>query len=134
ADFWHVLPLWYERPPSGLPRFRPVGAVFRPRVLPDDVDAHGPRVRVDRLDGGVERLAVEIGQLRLRDLLDLLPGHGADLVLVRLRRSLAEVVGALQEDGRGRRLRDEGIGPIRVDGDDDGDDEPFVLARLRVEV
>src|SRR5207247_7033111 len=33
-----------------------------------------------------------------------------------------------------RRLRDEGVRPIRVDGDDNRDDEPFVLRRLRVEV
>ena len=40
---------------------------------------------------------------------------------------------ALEQDGRGRRLGDEGQGAIRVDRDDDRDDETGLRLRLRVE-
>src|SRR4029450_7336661 len=56
------------------------------------------------------------------------------LRLVRLRRSLRQIGGPLQQHRRRRRLGDGGVGPVRVDGDDDGDDEPFVLGRLGIEV
>src|SRR5687767_2312511 len=102
--------------------------------LTDDVDAHRARGAGDGLVRLVERLGVEVGHLELGDVLDLLLGHGADLVLVRLVRSLREVRGALEQDRRRRRLRDEGVGAVRVDSDDGGDDQPFVLRGPRVEV
>src|SRR5690606_6285058 len=40
----------------------------------------------------------------------------------------------LDEDGDGRRLRDEAERPVRVDGDHDRDDHPGVLARAAVEL
>src|SRR5436190_10999603 len=102
--------------------------------LPDDVETHGTRGPTDGLHGRVERLGVEVRHLQLRDVLDLLRRDGADLVLVRLRGSLRDVGGAFQQDGRRRRLRDEAVRTIRIDGDDDRDDQPFVLRGLRVEV
>src|SRR5262245_20590060 len=68
------------------------------QALSDDVDTHRAGRARHRLHRRFERVAVEIRQLGLGDLLDLLPGHGADLVLVRLRRSLGEVRRPLQQD------------------------------------
>src|SRR5262249_20513825 len=107
---------------------------FPHRLSSDHVQPHRPRSAGHGLDGRFERVAVEIGHLQLGDLLDLLGGHGADLVLVRLRRSLRDVRGALQQHRRGRRFGDEAVGPIRIHGDDDRDDQAFILRRPRVEV
>ena len=86
------------------------------------------------LNAASSESAVQVGHLQLGDVLDLLLGDRADLVLVRLGRALREVRGALQQDRRRRRLGDEAVGPVRVDGHDDRDDQAFVLGGLRVEV
>jgi hypothetical protein len=57
-----------------------------------------------------------------------------NLVLVRFGRALGQVGGTLQQDRRRRRLGDEAVGPVGVDGDDDRNDQALVLAGLRVEV
>ena len=103
-------------------------------ALLDDVEPHRPGRPGDGPNRGLERVRVQIGHLRLRNLLDLLGGHRADLGLVRLGRPLGEVRRALQQHGRGGRLRDEAVGAIGVDRDHDRDDEPFLAGRLRVEV
>src|SRR5688500_4176714 len=59
--------------------------------LPDDVDAHGPRSARDRLEGGLQRFRVQIRHLQLGDVLDLLPGDRAHLVLVGLGGALRQV-------------------------------------------
>src|SRR5436190_2360597 len=56
--------------------------------LPDYVDSHRPGGAGDGLDRGFQRLAIQIGELGLGDLLDLLLRDRADLVLVRLGGSL----------------------------------------------
>src|ERR687896_666667 len=57
----------------------PVDASHRRARLTDDVDAHGARGSTDGLDRRVQAVAVQIRHLRLRDVLDLLGGHRADL-------------------------------------------------------
>ncbi len=57
-----------------------------------------------------------------------------DLGLVRLARSLRDVRGALQQHRGRRRLRDERVRPIRVDGHHRGDDEAVLGRGLGVEV
>ena len=102
--------------------------------LPDHINAHRPRSASDRLVRRFERVGVQVGHLQLRDVLDLFLRDRSDLGLVRLVRALREIRGALQQDRRRRRLRDEAVGAVRVHGDDDRDDQPFILGRLRVEV
>src|SRR5262249_14355754 len=59
--------------------------------------------------------------------------HLPDLLLARLARPLLDARGALQQHGCRRRLRDEGERAVRVDRDDDRDDEAGLRLRLRVE-
>src|SRR6266545_7490157 len=59
----------------------------------DDVDAHAARGAFDRAHGRLDRVGVEIHQLRLGDLPHLSPRHLADLVLVRHRRGLRDARG-----------------------------------------
>ena len=86
------------------------------------------------LIAAVEILAVQVGHLLLGDVLDLLRRHRADLVAVRLGRSLGQVRDLLQQHRRRRRLGDEGVAAVGEDRDDDRDDQAFVLRRPRVEV
>src|SRR3954462_6692765 len=102
--------------------------------LANHINSHRSRSARNRLVRGFERVGVEIGHLQLCDVLDLFLRDRSNLGLVRLVRALREICGPLQEDRRRRRLRDEGVGTIRVHGDDDRDDQPFILGRLRVEV
>src|SRR5579884_415573 len=98
-------------------------------------DAHAPTGALDRIDGGLDIEAVEIGHLDPGDLLHLLQSDAADLVLIRLGRALGEIDGAFHQDGDGRRLGDEGEGSVGEDGDHHGDDQTFLVlaAGLRVE-
>src|SRR5262245_29547257 len=98
-----------------------------------DLEAEAARRALDGLDRRLERRRREIRHLELRDLLDLLAGHLADLRLAGLARSLLDAGRALEEHGGGRRLGDEGEGAVGVDGDDDRDDEAGLGLRLRVE-
>src|SRR5216684_8029761 len=100
-----------------LPRFLIDDSSGPIRPSPDHVKAHGTGRPGYGLDGGLERIAVQIRHFQLRDVLDLLRRHGADLRLVRLGRSLGDVRRALQQHRRRRRLRDEGVGPIGEHGD-----------------
>ena len=79
-------------------------------------------------------VAVQVRHLLLGDVLDLLGRHRAHLVAVGLGRSLGEVGDLLQQHRRRRRLGDEGVAAVRVDRDDDRNDQAVVLRGLRVEV
>src|SRR5512135_1289134 len=65
--------------------------------------------------GRVEVVRVQVGQLRLRDLADLLPGQAADLRLVRRGAALLHAGGLEDELRGGGRLGDEGERPVLVD-------------------
>src|SRR4029450_12289453 len=80
------------------------------------------------------RVAVGIGHLDLRDLPDLRLGHRSHLVAVRLSRPLFDPRFLLQQDGRGRRLGDEGEGFVRVDRDLDREDRSILTLRASVEL
>src|SRR5690348_9248234 len=89
---------------------------------------HGAHRRVQT--GGVE-----IDKLDFRDVLDLLFGYLADLVAIRLRRTLGDSRGAQQQHGSRRSLEDEGEGAVRVHGDQDGENHAVRFLRgLRVEL
>src|SRR5688572_29316691 len=75
--------------------------------LVDHIQSHRARRAADGSHRRVDRLAIQVRELQLRDLLHLLRGDGADLALVRLARSLRDVRRALEQHGRRRRLRDE---------------------------
>src|SRR5262245_53624555 len=102
--------------------------------LSDYINAHRSRSSRDRFERRLERVSVQVWHLELGDVLDLLLRHRADLGLVGFVRAFREVRGTLQQHRRRRRLGDEGVRPIRIDRDDDRDDQPFILRSLRVEV
>src|SRR5438067_4327229 len=106
-------------------------------LLAHDVDAHRARRPRDAVHRGLDGARGHVRHLRLRDLLELLAGELAYLLLARLVRSGALLLLRVQperfldEDGRGWRLDDEGKGAVRVDGDEDRDDEALLRLRLR---
>src|SRR5262249_19204722 len=99
----------------------------------DDVDAHAAGGAFDDPHGGVDGLRVQVHELGLRDLAHLLLRDLADLVLVRHGRRLRDPRRALEEHGGGRRVDRERERPILIDRHDDGQDQPFLVAGLRVE-
>src|SRR5437773_761453 len=103
------------------------------RLALHDIDAHAAGGALDDPHRGVDGVRVEVHQLGLRDLAHLLLRDLADLVLVRHRRRLRDARRALEQHGRRRRLHDEGEGPVLVDGHDDRQDQPLLVAGLRVE-
>src|SRR5215207_4945569 len=99
-----------------------------------DVQTHVARRALDGLDGRFEVRRVQVLELELGDLLDLVAGDGADLLLVRLARALGDAGGLLQKVGRGRRLRLERERAVGEDRDDDRHLEVGIHLRgLRVE-
>src|SRR3954468_21092029 len=98
-----------------------------------DVDAHRAGGAGDDLRGGVDVVGVEVGHLPFGDFADLVRRGGADLVNVRLTRALRNFDRFLDQDGGGRRLRDEGEGAVLVDRDFDRDDRAALALRLGVE-
>ena len=89
----------------------------------------------DDIFRGLDVVRVDVGHLGLRDFLELGLGQYRDLVRMGLRGTLLDIAGLLDEDRRGRGLQDEGEGLVRIDGDDDRDDEPgFHALRLVVEL
>src|SRR5919201_3340250 len=62
-------------------------------TLPDDLQAHRPSRPLDHLHSLVELIGVEVLHLDLRNLSELIAGHPADLVTVRLVRSLLDAGG-----------------------------------------
>src|SRR5262245_35871424 len=69
----------------------------------------------DRADSGLERLGIEVGQLLLRDLLDLLSRDASHLLGVGCSGTALDTCSLLQKVRRGRSLRDEGERAVRVD-------------------
>src|SRR5690606_28596294 len=65
---------------------------------------------------------------------NLLGGHLADLVLVRLARPLVDLRRLLEQDRRGRGLRDEREAAVGVRRDEDRDDQVTHLRGARVEL
>src|SRR3954467_3637070 len=115
--------------------FFPGLGIFR-SSLSDDVDAHRGARSGDAVHRFFPRAGGHVRHLRLRDLLELLAGELTDLLLPRLVRPGALLLlgvkaeRLLDEDGGGRRLHDEGEGAVRVDGDEDRDDEAFLRLGL----
>src|SRR5690348_15119911 len=76
----------------------------------------------------------QVGFLLLGDFLELLAGHLADLVGIRLGRALLHPGRLHQQHGRGRGLGDEREGAVRIRGDDHRDRQALLdLLRGRVE-
>src|SRR5215207_5054213 len=128
-------PLRYERSCCGFSLSSGCGRHARPE--PEnlfDVKTHVARRALDGLDGRFEVRRVQVYKFKLGDLLDLVAGDGADLLLVRLARALRNAGGLLQKVGRGRRLRLERERAVGEDRDDDRHLEVGVHLRgLRVE-
>src|SRR5204862_298211 len=108
---------------------RPVRAM----ALTLDLDAHRTGGSGDGANGGLDGGGVQVGELQLRDLLDLLLRDLADLHAVGLCGALRDARLLLEEHGCRGRLRDEGEGAIRIDGDDDGNDGLAHRRRARIE-
>src|SRR5438445_12812436 len=78
---------------------------FRTHHSSFNVESHVARRALDGLDGRFEVRRVEVLEFELRDLLDLGARDRADLLLVRLARTLRDAGGLLQEVGCRVRLR-----------------------------
>src|SRR5512143_2425358 len=100
--------------------------VFLPCLLTDDLQSHVAGRALDDLLGRLEVVGVEVGELRPGDLLDLLLGDLADLLLVRRPGPLGDPGRLLQEVGGRRGLDDEVERLVLEDRDEDGADRPFV--------
>src|SRR5207237_9015200 len=99
----------YERPA------RCRSPTCRSNCLSDDLDTHTPRGPFDDPDRRRQVRRVQIGELGFRDLLDLLLRDLPDLLLVRRSRTLGAPRRLLEQDRRGRRLGDEGVGTVGED-------------------
>src|SRR5690606_9947350 len=124
--------LWSSARPSRAPRVITSG-VDQVRSV-DDVQAHRPSGARDGPHRALDARGGEVGALVLRDLADLLGGHLADLVLVRLLGAALDLGRLLEKDRRRRRLGDEGERAVGVRGDEDRDDQVAHLRRARVEL
>src|SRR5581483_2140060 len=102
-------------------------------VLLDDFDTHRARGARDRTHRRLEISGGQILQLGLRDLLDLLAGYLAYLVLVGSCRTLLDA-GRFEQQDRGRRaLGHEGKRTVGVHRDDHRDDQSRHGLGLRIE-
>src|SRR5512135_2324381 len=109
--------------------------VFLPCLLTDDLQSHVAGRALDDLLGRLEVVGVEVGKLGPGDLLDLLRGDLADLVLVRRPGPLGDPGRLLQQVGGRRGLDHEVERLVLEDGDEDGDDRALVhLLRPVVEL
>src|SRR5215217_3969784 len=108
--------------------------------LADDVNAHGARGASNGVHAGLKRRGGGVLNLLRGDLLELLPGDLPHLLLARLLRARPLLLVGVQsrrlldEDGRRRRLEDEGEGAVLIDGDDHRDDQSLLGLRLRLRV
>src|SRR5665647_962145 len=109
--------------------------VFLPCLLTDDLQSHVAGRALDDLLGRFDVVGVEVGELHPGDLLDLLHGDLADLLLVRRPGPLGDPGRLLQKVG-GRRGLDDEVERLDLEhGDEHGDDRALVhLLRPLVEL
>src|SRR3954454_7184823 len=81
----------------------------------------------------VDVAGVQVGHLRLGDLAHLVAAEAPDLLAVRLAGALLDAQRLLDQDGRRRRLGDEGERAVLEDRDLDRRDAPVLGLRLGVE-
>src|SRR5439155_22627292 len=117
----------------GRPDRAPSDTAFRARPSDVDLHAHAARRAGDDLRRLVDVARVQVLQLRLGDLAHLRPREPADLAAVGLGGALLEAEGLLDQDGRRRRLGDEGERAVLVDRDLGRRDAALLLRRLGVE-
>jgi hypothetical protein len=84
--------------------------------------AHGACGPFDDAHGGLDAGGIQVRHLGLGDLLDLVLGDLADLLLVGDARARLDLGGLLDEDAGGAGLDLELEGAVAVDGDDAADD------------
>jgi hypothetical protein len=110
-----------------------------PAALPDAIRRWQTLVTAYAADGDDANRAVHVGgveilHLGLGDLFELFARDLADLVEVRLGRTLVDLGGLLQQHSRGRRLEHEGEGLVGEGGDHHRQLQPRLVAlRLGVE-
>src|SRR5918999_95443 len=86
-------------------------------LLAPDLDAHRAGGAGHLGHGSFDVDGIEVGHLRLGDLLELVLGNPAHLGGPRVVRPLLQAGGLAEQHRRGRRLGDEGERPVLVDGD-----------------
>src|SRR6266436_372054 len=104
--------------------------------LPNHFNPHRSRRAAHAPDGGVDRSGVQIRHLLLRDVLNLLQSHLADLVFVGRARPLGDAGRALQQYRSRRRLGNKGKRAVAVNRDHDRNNQAFqfFLRRARIEL
>src|SRR6266851_4603944 len=105
---------------------------FEGGTLFNDLEAHRPRRAFDHLHRGLGLESVEVLALGLDDLPDLLLGDAADLLAVRLRRSLLDSRGALEQVHRRRSLEHERERAVLEDRDLGGNNVTGLRGRALV--
>src|SRR5210317_1480228 len=91
-------------------------------------EAHAARRASNRSDGCVHIRGSQVGLFRFRNLLELRPVDDADLVLVRLAAALPDARRFPQQHCRGRRFADKCETAIRINGNNDRNRQPGLLA------
>src|SRR5437868_9331877 len=89
--------------------------------------AHGAGGTLYASDRSVKAGGVQIGHLLFRDIRNLLLRDLAYLVLVRRARTLGHGCSSLQQHRSRRRLRDESERAICIHGNNDRNDQPFLI-------
>jgi len=97
------------------------------------LQSHIPRRALDRPHRRFNGRGVQVGELRAGYFFNLLAGHAAHAVPIRLGRPFFHPGRLLQEVGSGRSLGDEGKRPIGVDSDNDRYRHVAGVGRLGVE-
>ena len=104
-----------------------------PGVSVDDFHTHAARRARDHAHRGFDGGGIQVGHFGLGDLLNLFLRDLRDLLLVRFAGGRLNVARLLDQNGGRRRLRDKRERTVRVDRNDDLDDQPGILLRALVE-
>src|SRR5687767_1966383 len=100
-----------------LSKYQVLSTKYRSPTSVGDRNTHRSGGALDDLHCALDIDGIQIRHLGLGDLLDLSPGHLADLHLVRLTRALVDPSGLTEQCGGGRRLHDEVERSVLVDRD-----------------